>query len=233
MFLMIDGIDGCGKSTIHSAWAGYLAGQGKSVFNIKSYCKTHGKLPTLEEVMVADVIVTAEPSIVGIGAVIREELIRTQAPYAGRSVAEAFSLDRLVLYTRLIIPLLEAKKLIIQDRGVSTSLCFQPIQDSTLTRETVSALEGNALALKYRPDVLIIADVPVEAAVARMGARIAKQDDAKFEQASFMQQARDIYLSSDFQSLFTSRGSLVDVLNTDEPLAIMNEKAIALLSSYL
>lgn len=233
MFIMIDGVDGSGKSTIVQTWENTLKEQGKRVGTIKTIAAELNRLPTLEELANFDVIFSNEPTNTWVGAAIRQEMIAHETSYSGIATAEAYSLDRLILYTRLIIPLLEQGKTVIQDRGVSTSLCYQPIQDPNLTMQQVANLEGNALALKHRPDHLVIADVPAETAMTRLGGRSDKQDNAQFEKESFLTQARTSFLSEEYQSLFASRGSAIHVLNCDQPLDIMTAEATRLLQSYL
>ncbi len=230
MFIMIDGIDGSGKSTIMNAWTEQLISEGKSVFNIKDYWNKHHSHPQAEELQTYDVIISAEPTTVWVGAAIRQEIIANDTNYSALATAAAYSLDRHILYTRLLIPLLQAGKIVIQDRGVSTSLCYQPIQDSDLSVERVASLEGNALALDHRPDHLIIADVDVEKALDRLGGRHEKKDDAQFEKKEFLEKAKQSFLSETFQKNFLSRGTQVHTLNTDENIDIMKTKAIELLS---
>ncbi len=233
MFIIIDGIDGAGKSTIVKWWANDLAAAGKKIFSLKEYWLREHAHPTLDEVRDADVILSAEPTNVWIGAAIRSEFIRQGAGYSVRSIADAFSLDRLVLYRRLIVPLLEMNKLVIQDRSVSTSLCYQPIQHAGLTIEDVAALEGNYFALQHAPDHLVIADLPAEVAVLRLGNRHTKTDDAIFEEQQFLTKARERFLSTEFQSHFTGRGASVHVLNCDRTLDTLEPIARELFSSFI
>lgn len=233
MLIMIDGVDGTGKSTVVNTMAGHLEKAGKKVYHLKQFWSEHKTHPTVADLTDYDVIISAEPTSVWVGSAIREELIRNGAPYSGRVVADAFSLDREILYTRLLIPLLNAGKTIIQDRGVSTSLCFQPIQDPTLSRADIAALHGNALTLDHRPDHLIITDASTATVIERIGGRLDKNDDAKFEKQDFIEQAKAAFLSSDYQALFTEKGTAVHILNTDTSLDIMKQNAIALLQQLL
>lgn len=230
---MIDGVDGTGKSTVVNTMADHLAQSGKKVYHLKSFWTEHKTHPKAEDLLGYDVIISGEPTSVWVGSAIREELIRNGAPYSGRTAAEAFSLDRHILYTRLIIPLLKAGKTIIQDRGISTSLCFQPIQDPSLTQADVAALTGNALTLEYRPDHLIITDASTDIVMGRIGGRFDKQDDAKFEKREFIEQTKAIFLTPEYQSWFTDHGTKVHILNTDAPLDIMKQHAITLLEQLL
>lgn len=230
-FIIIDGIDGSGKSTIINAWSEHLAAQGKSIYSLKRYWCDHHTHPPLDEVMEADVILSAEPTTVGIGHAIRQELIATDAPYSAAAIANAYALDRLILYTKLLNPLREAGKIILQDRSVSTSLCYQSLQEGGLSMDEIAQIEGNAFALEHAPDHFIIADVPIEVSLDRLGARLEKQDNAMFEKRSFLEKAKTRFLDQTYQYYFTNRGSQVHTLDTSADLDIMKQKAIDLLDS--
>ncbi len=231
MFVIIDGIDGSGKSTIIQAWSEQLQNQGKEIVSLKDYWNTNNEHPTLAEVEHADVIISAEPTTVWVGAGIRKEIISNSTDYSALSTANAYSLDRLMLYKRLLIPLLEKGKTIIQDRGVTTSLCYQPIQDSSLSRSIIKELEGNRLALEHSPDHLVIADLSPEVAMQRLGSRHDKNDNAQFEQKSFLEEARKTFLEEEYQNIFTERGTKIHTLNTGASIDIMKQEAIKLFNT--
>ena len=234
MFIMVDGIEGSGKSTILEAWKEHLTNEGKTLFDLKDYWKEHGKHPEFSEMKSYDFILTSEPSYVGIGKVIREELIKNGTSYPGRAIAEAYSLDRLIIYNKIVIPALREGKCIIQDRGVSTSLCYQPLTDPSVSRTWVSELSGNALALdEHRPDHLILLQIDPERATNRLSGRLNKQDDAIFEKLDFQKKIAKVFASSEYQQFFTARGTQVHNLPAEDELAIMKERAISLLKDLL
>ena len=233
MFIMIDGIDGSGKSTIIDAWKKNFEENGKKVFNIKEFWNEHGAHPIPKDAADADIVFSAEPTTVWVGAAIRKEIIANDTSYTGFATAAAYSLDRLILYKRLIIPLLEQGKTVIQDRGISTSLCYQPIQDPNLTMDIINGLEGNKRAREHRPDQLVIADVSPQIALSRLGRREDKKDDAQFEQEDFLEKAQNMFLSEQFQNNFTSRGTQIHKLKTDSSIDIMTQDALSLLKSLI
>lgn len=222
---MIDGIDGSGKSTIVESWKKYFEQKGKKVFDLRDFWKDNIDHPTPDDLMQYDIIFSGEPTHVWFGRAIRKEIIKTDSDYSALATANAYALDRLVLYKRLLLPLLKAGKTIIQDRGVSTSLCYQPVQDGTITMEEVASLEGNQFALTHRPDYLIIADLPVDVALSRLDTRFDKQDDARFEQKEFLQKARSVFLSKKYQALVKDHGTEVILLNTEGNIDIMQQNA--------
>jgi thymidylate kinase len=232
MLIMIDGIEGGGKSTIIEAWKKYLTDQNKTFFDLKKYCLENNKYPDYTEIAAYDFIFSAEPTYFGIGKTIREELIKNGTSYPETAVAQAYSLDRLILYTKILIPALRDNKTIIQDRGVSTSLCYQALSQN-LSIETLVSLPGNALALQYRPDYLVLTDMSPETAQKRLATRYDKQDDAIFDRIDFQQQAATRYKSNDFQKLFTDRGTIIEYLNTDVEIDIMKQNSLTTFTRFI
>jgi len=232
MLIMIDGIEGGGKSTIIEAWKKYLTDQNKTFFDLKQYCLENNKYPDYTEIAAYDFIFSAEPTYFGIGKTIREELIKNGTSYPETAVAQAYSLDRLILYTKILIPALRDNKTIIQDRGVSTSLCYQALSQN-LSIETLASLPGNALALQYRPDYLMLTDMSPETAQKRLATRYDKQDNAIFDRIDFQQQAAARYKSNDFQKLFTDRGTTIEYLNTDVEIDIMKQNSLTTFTRFI
>ncbi len=230
---MIDGIDGSGKSTVVQAWKEYLASQGNTVFDLKQYWQTTGKYPELDEMKSYDFIFSCEPTYTGIGKVIREELVQQGKNYPHRAIVEAFSLDRLVLYNKIIIPLLTNGKIVIQDRGVSTSLAYQSLKDEEFNFAKIAEFPGNKLALANKPDHLIIAKISAEQAAARISARFDKNDNAIFEKLDFLKKTTAVFYSDEYQKIFTDRGTQIHYLNAESEIDIMKQEAIDLLKKLI
>ncbi len=231
--IIIDGIDGCGKSTILDFWVEHLKNQGKKIFVLKEYWKENHRHPLPEEVSDYDVIISAEPTYVWSGAGIRQEMIRNGTDYSARAIAHAYALDRMVLYKRLLVPLRESGKIILQDRGVSTSLCYQSVQAGGLLQNEIAEIEGNAYALEHAPDHLVLTHMPIDQALKRVGGRTEKNDDALFEKADFLTKAQDCFLSDEYQHHFTSRGTKIHLLNSAFSLDIMKTTSEELLQDLL
>lgn len=228
-FVMVDGINGSGKSTILAAVRDWSLSCGQQVFDLDAWCKEHRELPRFEEVADRDVFFHTEPTRCWIGAAMRSDIFRPETDYPPIEHAHAFSLDRLVTYRRLTLPALKAGKTVIQDRGFTTSLAYQTI---SLPLEEVLALPGNRLALENPPDVLILCDVPVEVATERLAKRQGAGPD-RFEDLELQRKATEHYRASWFEDLFTSRGTRIIRFSTDRPIDEMKEAAKELVRTIL
>lgn len=233
MFIMLDGIDGSGKSTVLNAWKEDIAASGNAIFDLKKYWQTAGQYPNLNELKSYDFIFSCEPTYAGVGKVIRDDLVRSGNIYPPRAIAEAFALDRLVLYAKLIIPLLNDGKCIIQDRGVSSSLAYQSLQSEELDISFLSNLPGNKLALEHRPDYLVLLNLDPEEAILRLSGRSDKQDQAIFERLDFLKELDAKYKSEEFREQFIGRGTKIKELPTNVNIDIMKEQAVILLRRLL
>lgn len=230
---MIDGVDGSGKGTAVDAWKDYLTAQGNAIFDLPKYWLENKHYPELSEMKACDFIFSCEPTRTGVGKVIREEMIKTGNDYPAQAIAEAYSLDRLVLYKKIILPMLADGRCVIQDRGVCTSLCYQSVQNPELTFDHLSKLTGNKLALENRPDHLILMDLSAQEAINRLNLRTEKKDNAIFEKISFITKAADCFRSESYQKLFSDRGTQIHYLSAEQKIDIMREEAIKLLKNIL
>ncbi|MBS3127965.1 deoxynucleoside kinase [Candidatus Woesearchaeota archaeon] len=217
-FVMIDGLDGSGKGTALDALKQWAAKK-KKVLDLREYGKKDQGYP--KSIAEYDVIISAEPTYVGYGKKIREELIQKNKKHSAQEIAEAFAKDREALYTKIIIPALQQGKWVFQERGIVTSLVYQPAQGVSL--EKVKALPGNKLTLEHAPDLLIIMKVKPETTMLRLEKR-KKKDNAIFENIAFQKKIENVYESSWLKKLFEKKGSTVVYLSTDPPLTAKDTK---------
>lgn len=232
ILVIVDGIDGSGKGTIVKALADWAAAEKMKVLDLKEYWKTKHTFPEPEEVAKYDVLVSAEPTFSMVGQAIREEIVRDNGRhYSAWTTAEAFSLDREILYRRIIIPALEQGKIIFQERGVTTSIIYQPIQEEPLELQKILELSGNKLALEYRPDLLIITEVDPKEAMRRLAERN-KKDNTIFEKLPFLEKIAERFSAPWFRELMESRGSEFVYLKTDKTVYDTMEEAVTIWEKF-
>ena len=219
-FIMIDGLDGSGKGVAVDALKEYLASKGKKILDLREFWK---KQEGFLDISDYDIIISAEPTFTGIGKKIRERLIREGAKYSSKEIAEAYSNDRLELYKKIILPALAQGKIIIQERGVVTSLVYQPLMKNAYTLEKIKNLEGNKFCLKHAPDLLVIMVVKPKVVIERLKER-GKQDNAIFEKLEFQKKIEKVYKSEWLKKEFETKGSKVVYLDTNPPKTVEDTK---------
>lgn len=230
--VIIDGIDGSGKSTIRDALRDFFSAGGKRVLDVPSIWRERGDYPTSEEIAAADVVCTAEPSTVWVGKAIRAEIIRTDSAFSNRSTAQAFGLDREIHYRKVVLPSRAAGKIVIQDRGVSSSIAYQAGRED-VSLEEVLAIPGNALALEHSPDLLVLATLSVDTALSRLAARAGKHDDSRFERRADLEALAERYAAAWFREVFTAGGTRIAELSTEPDMAAVRAASVALVTSFL
>ena len=231
-FLMVDGLDGSGKGTIIEAVKKFCEDSKLTILNLKEYCLEHISYPTTEEIAKHDVILSHEPSYSFIGRAIREELIDKAKDYSALSMTHAFALDREILYKKVIIPAIRLDKIIIQERGIITSVVYQPVQERIQLNEIIH-LPGNKLALQHAPNLLVITKVTPEVAVNRnMGKN---EVSTVFENLFFQRKIEERYNSEWLKSLFERFGTDVRYIDTNPPKGIeeIQKEAIELWKNLL
>jgi dTMP kinase len=232
ILVMVDGIDGSGKAAIIKSLTDWAEAKKLKILDLKDYCKTKRTFPEPEEISKYDCLISAEPTYSMVGQAIREEIIRdNNRPYSAWTTAEAFSLDREILYRRVIIPALEQGKIIFQERGVTTSIVYQPVQKEPLELEKILNLSGNKLALEYRPDLIIIALVDPKEAVRRLAERD-KKDNVIFEKLPFLEKITERFSAPWFRELMEKHGSKVVYLKTDKTVYDTMEESVNIWENF-
>ncbi|MCI0479377.1 hypothetical protein L0Y59_02425, partial [Candidatus Uhrbacteria bacterium] len=143
------------------------------------------------------------------------------SPYDARFAAMAFSLDRDVQYRRLILPFLAGRpgRWVVQDRGVLSSLAYQPLQSECerdahpVTLEWLLSLEGNRLAVEHAPDAFIFIDVDPDIAQGRLEGRADKIDGDRYDRADFQTALAARFRDPATCAPLTERGTRVVVLD--------------------
>jgi dTMP kinase len=231
-FVMVDGMDGSGKSVVIGSLESWARSHSYKILNLEHYCDEKGALPGFDEIYSADVIVASEPTPVYVGKAIKEEMVvQTERKYSSLSLSHAFALDREIVYNRVIIPALKAGKIVFQDRGIVTSLVYQPAE-SKIALIDLLRLPGNKLAMDYAPDLLIITRVTPEAAMQRIEERKKK---TIFENLLFQRKISERYSSMWLKQLFENMKSTVVYIDTNPPKSIedTSREAISVWEDFL
>ena len=149
LFVVVEGIDGCGSTTHAKLLAQALKNRG------------------------SDVVLTCEPSTGPIGSLIRQALQRrlfvpdTTVPrhFAWSTMALLFAADRMDHLDSTVAPALRAGSVVISDRYDLSSLAYQSVTAHHGPESIPWIRELNSQA--FRPDVTIVIDVPAEVAEER------------------------------------------------------------------
>jgi thymidylate kinase len=225
--VIVDGMDGSGKGVILDSYRDWARDKGLKILDLKEYCEEKGELPQPEDIEGYDVIFSSEPTYACVGRAISDEMIASnKRDYSAISTAWAFAIDREILYNRVIIPALKQNKLIIQERGVLTSLVYQPFQGRITLRELME-MPGNRLALKHAPNLLIILKVDPKVVIERLQTdnRIGA---AIFHTLNFQRTIEERYSSAWLKSLFERFNTRMVYLDTNPPKTPEETKAEAL-----
>lgn len=257
--LVVEGIDGSGKSTILTACKNLAAERNLKVFDVVEFSEREHRLPDLNDIGDASVLMAAEPCFCWTGDAIRQEIIAKREScnanrmtsdsqtlhdtrytiheprYSGQETADAFALDRLVLFRRVIIPFLQNRpdRIVFKDRGVGSSLAYQPLQDTSLTTEGLLTLPGNAQSIAFWPTLLVLVRTEAAAAMARLEGRTDKQDNVIFEERGFQEKLAIRFLSEDVLGPFRRAGTDIAELDGNLPKEAMAAAAKTLLSQKL
>jgi dTMP kinase len=153
LFVVVEGIDGCGSTTHAKLLAKAIRNRGP------------------------EVVLTCEPSTGPIGALIRQVLQRrlfvpdATGPrnFAWSTMALLFAADRMDHLDSTVAKALRAGSVVVSDRYDLSSLAYQSVTAHNGPEAIPWIRELNAQAL--RPDVTIVIDVPAEVAEARRRVR--------------------------------------------------------------
>jgi len=140
-FIVIDGVDGAGKSTQALRLVNYYKSRGAAVEHLR------------------------EPGGTCYGEAIRAILLSKEYPRGAAAEALGFFAARAQLLEERILPSLERGEIVICERWVSSTYAYQSAA-FLLDSKFVERLE--ALVVRRNPDLLIILDLPVADSLARI-----------------------------------------------------------------
>ncbi len=225
-FIVIDGLDGVGKGVFLKTFVKCAEEENKIVFDVDNFWKKNNKNPKIEELMISktDIIITSEPTYMGIGKYIRDELIsnNSEVKYSSQTIAEAYALDRRILYENLIVPALETGIDVYQSRSLSSSIVYQ--RQSAIDEgqhfdvKDILSIPGNKFCYENPMDYLLI---PTIKNVKELNLRLEnreKRDDCIFENLEFQLKLKEQYESDDFKKIFELKGVKVIYLDAGKSL---------------
>jgi dTMP kinase len=158
LFVAIDGIDGCGKSTLSKGMSEKLERMGRKV-----------KL-------------TREPGGTEAGLLMRQLVVSKQYNLEPASEMMLYCADRLEHQTKLVLPSLEEGYDVISDRFVSSTYAYQ-IFGRGLDKDFLDYLTEHSI--KRMPDITFIIEIEPETALERAMDRLRRENmveaEGKFE----------------------------------------------------
>lgn len=162
-FVVLEGIDGCGKSTQLEHLAAWLPSSGLLAPGARVVC-------------------TREPGGTALGAALRQLLLHPPEQAAPCSTAELllYAADRAQHVERCVRPALAAGHWVLSDRYTGSTLAYQGYGRG-LDRAALEQLEALATAAggpPLRPHLTLWFDLPLAAALARRGGRPADRIEA-------------------------------------------------------
>lgn len=143
IFITLEGIEGCGKSTQTKMLYEHLVEEGY------------------------DVVVTREPGATAVGRVIRETLLSTKFPdMDARSELLLFAACRAQHVAEVIRPALVAGKIVVCDRYVDSTIAYQAYGRGLPVLETRRISDWSSGGLM--PDLTFLLDITVEQSFERL-----------------------------------------------------------------
>ncbi|MBS1266334.1 MAG: Thymidylate kinase [Candidatus Woesearchaeota archaeon] len=213
-FVIVDGIDGSGKGVMMQAFREWASD--KKCLDIKEFARENNRFPTKDEIGECDVIFSRQPSPIYAGRALSDEIIKNNGrDYSVETTAWAFAIDREILFKRVIIPAVKKDKFVFQERGVVTSLVYQPVQGRITFKQMIN-MPGNRLALENAPDLMIIAKVAPKTVIERMKAK-GKLGSDIFSSLNFQRKIDSRYSSPWLQSLFKKFKTKIVYCNNNPP----------------
>lgn len=174
-----------------------------------------------------------EPTYSGIGWAIRQEIIANNTrSYPSEIKIQAYSLDRLILMRRCIIPFLEHSQDVVESRNFVSTLCYQSLEaleeGSSIEDIKNRILEhpGSQVELEYAPNLLIISTIKDVSELIKRLQKREKKDKCEFENLNFQRKVKPFYEDPWIRELFEKYGTRVAYLDAGISEEATKEQAI-------
>lgn len=185
-----------------------------------------------------DIIYTSEPTFSLTGLLIRNEFTaKNNRCYSPHFVAEAYALDRRMLYEQLLLPALDSGIDVYQSRSISTTIVYQ--RQSALDKgedysiEDILSIPNNAFCYEHPMDFLVIPTIKDVNEVMRRLNKRCKDDNCEFENLEFQLKLKKIYDSKEFQDVFLNKGVQIEYLDAANSVEDSQKEAEIFYSQYL
>lgn len=170
-FVALEGINGCGKTTLHRLLTAHLTAAGHTVCD------------------------TREPGGTPLGLELRKLLLEWRGePKSHRAELLMFAADRAEHIEKVVKPNLACGKWVITDRFIYSTIAFQGAGRG-IERKLIDA--ANQLAIgETIPDLVILLDLPIKEAFQRIAMRNAtSRDNFEDEELAFHARIREGFLT--------------------------------------
>jgi dTMP kinase len=207
-FVVIDGINGAGKSSLLSSLTPFLTSTSSRPLKF-----------------------TREPGGTPLGKHIRSLFIDTQErlPINPLSEVYLFAADRAQHVSEVIVPALQAGELIFCDRYYYSSVAFQA-DGRGLDKELVLSTNQTAIQ-NTKPDLVLLLDLPVEDALKRS----TKRNEAEATSDAFEEESRSFHerVRKGFRTLAEELPEPFYIIDANKTVEEITEQVKAILLSYL
>ena len=205
VFIVLEGIDGSGTTTQARRLVEWLEAQGR------------------------EAVFTAEPSDGPVGRIIRQILQGRLADAAGKPVATderamalLFAADRACHLQNIVLPALEAGKVVVSDRHYLSSVAYQSVGVEMAWVETLNARFR-------RPDLTVMLDLAPEASLRRKQAQ--GQPAERYEKTRTLEAVRANYFEVIAHA--QAAGERVEILDADADIEAIEARIRALAAPVL
>lgn len=203
LFIALDGIDGCGKSTQVKILADFFKKSGSKIF------------------------VTKEPGGTDVGIILRDILISKKYHIDHITELLLYAADRNEHQKDVVIPMLEKGVSVITDRFLSSTYAYQ-IFGRKLNKDIIDTLSQFTVT-KY-PDFTFILDIDPKIAISRARRRLKNsgtfEDEGKFESLdiSFYENVREgfIWYANTFKNCH--------IIDANKPIKLVHKEILDILS---
>jgi len=165
LFISLEGLDGCGKTT--------------QIKYLSEAFKKAGK----------EVVVFREPGCTPMGELLREIVLHSDSNIGERAELLIYLSSRAQVTDEIVIPSLKAGKVVIADRYADSSVAYQGF-GRQIGAEQVKALNDFAIKKTY-PDITFLLEISVEEALKRLENK--PLDRLEKEKESFFQRVHEGY----------------------------------------